>query len=341
VAFALCVLPGGARAQSSENDPVYEEVMALRRRRGRRAAPQTIARMSERYRETHEARALATMGLAEVDIGRCNDAEQHLSEALSMPSAWIDQHRAGIEREFGLCQERLGVGALVVRSGATGAAVFVNGAQLGAAGRYLRVQPGPMTYELRAPGFVRAQRTVTVRRGATTSEAVELTLEPTLAPPVVEALPAPSTPAAVTPPAPPTRELLVVVAGRAIPAKPPGGVTDVPAAGGSVGRTLAWVSGAGALVLLGVGAVGYVIGDDAAARWNDNSLCLRPGVGTRESMCSSERDTAESMRVVTIAGFAGAGVLAATSAVLFALSPRRAPPWPAVRDRARSVSPAR
>jgi hypothetical protein len=87
-------------------------------------------------------------------------------------------------------------------------------------------------------------------------------------------------------------------------------------------RTLAWVSGAGSLVLAGVGVAGYLVGDAAAARWN-SSDCL-PAGSTREAACGGERETAESMRAVAIAGFAGAGAFAVASAVLFAVSPRRA-----------------
>lgn len=122
-------LPGIGVAQEAASDRVYES--ALRQRRHHHA-DRALELLRQHYGATHEMRALASMGLTEMDMERFDDAERHLAEALSaLPSPWVDAHRAELETELQQCRWRLGVGALLVRSRAEGAEVFLNGARVG------------------------------------------------------------------------------------------------------------------------------------------------------------------------------------------------------------------
>ncbi len=304
--------PGLAQAQEAEAGAVYESALRYRRRD---QPDRALGLLRQHYEATRELRALASMGLAELDLERFDDAERHLSEALSgSASPWVTAHRTELETELQRCRRRLGVGVLVLQSATEGAELFINGSRAGGAGRPVRMRAGAVNYEVRAPGFRPASRTVTVELGASVTEHVDLEREPPVVPSVTPtpavtpaATPAPS----VTPAAPvvtaPTREAPV--------AEPP----PAPARGGGVRRTLAWVSVGGAAVFAGVGVLGQVVGQGAADRWN--GLDCTPLDGrSREEVCVSDRDTAQAMGALRGIGFAGAGVLAVTSVVLFVTS---------------------
>ena len=87
-------------------------------------------------------------------------------------------------------------------------------------------------------------------------------------------------------------------------------------------RTLAWISATGAVGFVIMGVVGQVVGGAAADRYNRDD-CL-PAQGTRDDVCAAERGTAEAMGPLRALGFAGGGVLAVVSTVLFVTSAPRA-----------------
>jgi hypothetical protein len=104
-------------------------------------------------------------------------------------------------------------------------------------------------------------------------------------------------------------------------AAPPGGAappTKKIATGwlvaGIVGEALGVVGIAG-----GIGA--YVVGKNAADRWNNNSVCLANGM-TRSQNCSGSRDTAQRAQSGAIASFALGGALVAAATLLFLTAPR-------------------
>jgi hypothetical protein len=65
----------------------------------------------------------------------------------------------------------------------------------------------------------------------------------------------------------------------------------------------------------------------AASRWNDDQLCLRPGL-TREQLCGDDGSTARTMNALATVGFLGGVALAGASGVPVrqrAAAPRRRP----------------
>lgn len=298
---ALCVRPAITAAQTPPDiEAQHQQGNRLREQRRDAEARAIFQQLWER---TREPRALARLGLAEQALREYASAEAHLAQALASSSdPWIAQNASVLAGSLQQVRAAQGVSLLLVDCNVPGAEVFLNGVRVGTTGAPVRTSPGAVSFQVRAPGHTPESRTVTLSPGMTAHESVTLAATPATTPPNVTAAPTPR----ATPPA--VME----------PTRPP------PAASGrSTMRTLAWVSAGTAVALLGVGVVGYVVGDGAATRWNDNSLCQPPTGATREEACGSERTTAETMSVVTVVGFVGAGVLGAASAVLFAVSPSR------------------
>jgi hypothetical protein len=75
------------------------------------------------------------------------------------------------------------------------------------------------------------------------------------------------------------------------------------------------------LAALGGGLGAYFVGQSAADRWNNDSICLANGM-TRSANCSNDRSTAEAAQNGAIASFAVGGVLVAASTLLLILAPR-------------------
>lgn len=290
-----CLLSGVSRA-SAQPAPTDIEAQHTEGNRLREQHHDEQARVifQQLWERTHEARALARMALAEQALGRRSEAEAHMTQALAVQGdPWIQQNRTVLESTLQQLRASLGISALFVGCDEQGAEVFLNGARAGAVNEALRASPGDILFEVRAPGFVPVSRTVTLRPGATAEERVALTRVVADA-----AIATPSqTPTSAPAPAP-------------APARSGGGTT----------RTLAWATGGGALVFLGVGALGYALGSAAADRWNSSACAPTAAVPTRGQRCPGDDSTAQSMGTLAVAGFVGGGALAVTSAVLFALS---------------------
>jgi hypothetical protein len=148
--------------------------------------------------------------------------------------------------------------------------------------------------EIRAPGRVPLRRTVVIAAGRRVREWVD------------------------TPP------LAASVATEAR-APHPGG----PAAGsGPTLRKLAWVSAGGAALAVGAVAVGALLRAHHVSEWNDDGKCLQGG-RPRNVSCQGELDSANDAGTLVNVGVVAGGVLAATAAGLWWLSPAR----PAEADR--------
>jgi len=288
LALALALtLPQVASAQADPADARFEQGRTLRRER---RDAEALAHFEALYRDTHQARALAQVALAEAAVGRWALAEEHLAEALARPDAWVTANRASgvnLDQQVALIASHLG--GVEVSSATPGAEVWVDGRRLASLplARPLRFEVGRVALEVRAPGFEAARREVAVAAGQTAREAVALR-------PLVTA----RAPAVGGPP---------------------------EARGGDARRTWAWVSAGGALVFFGAGAAGYAVASAAADRWNDDAQCLRPGL-TREQVCGDEASTARTMNALGVVGLVGGVALAATSVALFVTSGRAPSP---------------
>ncbi len=294
LAFVVAVAPP-AVAQSAEDRALVERGRSLRRA-GQNAEALAVFRQSYARRPTPEL--AGQMGFAEHALQQWSDAYAHLRESLSATGdPWVLAQRQALE--FSSREVERHLGSLRIESNAAGAELSVNGAVVGTLpmNAPLRVAEGTVRLSLSAPGYRDDRREITVSAGETVRVVVQL-------PPVGSVS---TGPAVITDNGlhherrdPPT------------PVRPPSNTQ----------RILGWVSVGFAAVGFGGALAGYVLHEDAAARWNDDALCLRGG-RTREQNCARHRDEALTAQNLMIAGFAVGGTLAIGVVLLFATAPSR------------------
>ncbi len=254
------------------------------------------------YQRTREPRVLYRRGVAELELSRFVDAERDIRTAMqSANDPWIAAHREGVERALQRAQLR--VGDLTVVTSAPGATVTVNGDEVRSFP--VRVAAGQARIAVRAPGHENYETTVMVPGNVTQVFRHEVTLRPVaeaptptvtatnpVTPPVVEPTPAPAPPPAATSSSSPLRP---------------------------VGVGLMVAGGVG----LALGVVGMALREGAVSDFDANGACgANGGAPVGGDACVSAYDSIQTWQAVSIAGFVGGGVLAASGAVLFFLSPR-------------------
>lgn len=313
VVVGILAMSLAGSAQDRSSDEVYARAIHLR---DRHHDARALALLRAHFEATHEPRALASMGLAEMALRSWAAAEHDLAAALAMtPTPWINEHRATLEVSLQQCRAQLGLAALLVQTEAPGAEVFVNNARVGAAGETIRVGAGPLTFEVRAPGRRPVSRSVAVAPGATQAEQVTLVAQVSDLTPTSAPAPPPPSPA-------PTPTPTIVVSMSPPPATAPPTRDEAPGGGSQVSSgtlsILAWSSAGASALLLGAGAGTYVAGQSAADQYNSDA-CLAVD-RNRVEVCPGERSTASTMGVLATVGFVTGGALALTSAVLFAVS---------------------
>jgi hypothetical protein len=118
------------------------------------------------YDQVHTPRAAGQLGLAEQALGRWEDAERHVGEALHTPDdAWVVKSRAILDEALGTIQSHLA--RIVVIGDPEGADLSINGRLVGKLplAEAVRVSAGEVEVELHASGYVPAQRTLTMVGG--------------------------------------------------------------------------------------------------------------------------------------------------------------------------------
>jgi hypothetical protein len=265
----------------------------------------------ELFKRAHDVapapRSLAQMGLAEQALGSWPDAEAHLAQALaSRKDPWIAKNVAVLQDALAAVGQHLG--SLEVLGKPAGAEVLLDGrvvAKLPLA-EPLRVTAGTVPVELRAPGYLPLVRTVTVVAGQLTRESVTLQ-------PVPEggaaANPEPRTPPPAQPPPPQPSQ----------PTQPSAEPSRSPL------RTAAWATLIGGAVFAVAGGVSVILREIDAENYNSN--CVDPPTPldmAQQSQCSDWKSGGDTTSKLAIGTLVTAGVLGATSAVLFAIT-RSAP----------------
>ena len=118
------------------------------------------------YDEAPTPRAAGQLGLAEQALGRWEDADRHVREAIQASGdAWVTKNHATLVDALGVIQSH--VGRVEVSGDPQGAEVSVNGRVAGRLplGAPVLVSAGEVDIDLRAPGYVPAQRTVSIVAG--------------------------------------------------------------------------------------------------------------------------------------------------------------------------------
>jgi hypothetical protein len=316
-AFVLTVLAGAglAFAQSldaSEVEGLIQEANKLRRQ-GLEA--RAFPLMQKAHRLASTPRTAAQLGLVEFALGYWLPAEQHLTEALAAAgNPWIEQHRGELERA--LVRVRASIGTVEIAGQPVGAEVRVNDQLVGVLPlpAPVRVGEGPVRIDVSAKGFRTLTQSLTLTKGQRQVVSVRLAA---IDAPIPEATAAPR----------PTF----------VEARP-----DEPARSHDSDRTMAWVSGGVAAGALAFAAVETALWKNGQQSFNAHSrLAPDPAggpaqpvrdCGTREPNrggegCRDLYDGYRRARALAFIGYGVAGVLAATSAVLFLLPERssRAP----------------
>lgn len=294
-------------AAQSESDGVYEEA---NRQRRRHHDDRALRMLQAHYARTHEARAEAAMGLAEMALERWGDAESHLAEALvATPTPWLDTNRAALATALQRCRQRIGVGVLSVATSTVGAEVFINGMRMGTAGQPLRVSAGAVSFEVRAAGHLPVSRSVVVAAGANIQESVALEREPVATPPTERP---PLVAVEPTPRPPPVDAPAAVQARVAPPLEATRPSRTLPAL-----RVTALALGA---VGLGLGIAGSVLREDAAQTYAGPGCVASPS--DPECSYATLRDRYSAMNAMAIAGFVTGGVFTAAGVALWFVHPR-------------------
>jgi uncharacterized membrane protein YgcG len=322
-----------AQAESAEVESLIAQGNELRRQgQPDRALPL----FQKAYAIARTPRTEGQLGLAELAAGEPVEAEQHLTEALESPEhPWIAKNREALEKTLALA--KAAIGEVSIDGGPAGATVVVNGRVAGELPQRapIRVAPGRIELEVKAPGYETAMRTLHVAHG----EHQKLTI---------------------------ALEKLPPVAGGGGIVRPPGGAGSSggeraggPGGGGAGGgglgggggsggggtgggdtgvssatglRTAAWVTAGGAVVGLGTGIALQLAASSKNSDFNascyldGNTPVPRPNMpSVTAGQCTNLHNSWSSDKTWSVVGYAAGAALAVTSGVLFWLS-RPEPP---------------
>lgn len=303
-----------AAAESAEVEQLIRQAVELRKQK-RDADAFPLLQKAHAIGRT--ARTAAQLGLVEYNLGYWLDAEEHLSASLAARlDPWVYQNRAVLEQT--LSKTRAAIGEIVVTGTPAGAEVLVNGKRAGVfpLAAPLRAGYGPADVEVRAPGH-RPERKSIVVVGRQRQE-MNIDLQSETAPPSVAA----------------TAPAVDVRPGQAVENQEPSSAlllsTTEKARPGSWLRRVAWGTAAAAVAGLGLGIYGtarwHAKSDEFDSHRSTSSGSRDCGVddpGRGGPGCAGIYSDMRRARTMAIAGYLAGGVLAAGSATMFILSPRR------------------
>jgi hypothetical protein len=324
-----------ARAgDSAEAEALIRQGVELRaQKKDERALPL----FEKAYQLSRTPRTAGQLGLVEMALGYFVDAEKYLGEAVASPDhPWVAKNLATLKAQLATAKSQ--IGELYVIGEPAGAEVLVNGKVVGKLplSTPIRLDKGRADVQVRAPGYVPSQDTVTMVGGKREDRSYRLQREAVAVappPPVQPVQPAKEMPKPVETAPPPA-----VAVATPPPAAAPAGsepaasvtATPAPAEGGdnSSLRPVAWGVGIAAGAGLIFGAVEGVIAIKKKNEFNDH-MGPNPAGGGEIYDCGTDALTAacedikkshESARTLSIVGFVAGGVLAAGAAVLWMLS---------------------
>ena len=303
----LGAAPARAASDAEQSEALIREGVRLR---GQDQTARALPLFQKAYEMSRNPRSAGQLGLCEMELGAYVDAERHLGEALASPEhPWIAKNKPVLKRQ--LEAARANIGELVLTVSPAGADVLLNGKPVdaGTLAGPIRLDKGQVVVEVRAAGFETARDTVTITPGK--RERRTFALVP--APSQVAAAPVDTAPAAPAP-----GPVGADATGRDAQA--------APASSASAERIVAWITGG---VAVGALVLGTAEAFNAASKRDDfnNHTGTMGGVtyqdcGTAKlsGACKPLKDSYDQARTLSIVGFAAAGALAVTSAVLFVLS---------------------
>ncbi|HEY6478051.1 MAG TPA: hypothetical protein VI456_15845 [Polyangia bacterium] len=264
------------------------------------------------YKISPTPRAAAQLGLCELELGHYVTSERHLGEALASPGQpWIAKNRAILQHQREAATAN--IGELTLSISPADATVLLNNEPVDRVrlGAPLRLDKGSVHLQVRALGFQSAQETIVIVGGKRDQRAFSLVPEAP-SPVAAAALPAPT---AATQPA----------------GADPGVVLDTtpptPAAPARPLRLAAWITAGAAVGALALGTAEAFNAAGERDAFNSHTGSVGGvvyqdcGTANLSAACKPLKDGYDEALTWSVVGFAMAGALAATSAVLFVLSP--------------------
>jgi hypothetical protein len=303
-------LPRSAAAEgnSAEAEKLIRHGIELRKTHDDEGAAREFQKA---YDEVHTPRAAGQLGLAEQALGRWEDAERHVREALQAgDDSWVAKNHATLADALGIIQGHLG--RVEINGDPEGAEVSINGHP---AGRLpladaIPVSAGQVDVELRAPGYQPAQRTLTIVAGQYQRLVLHLAKEAAASAGSPDGTKTPAGEAGGT-----TRPVVPIQTNGRSPSAAPSttrvalkwGAAGLGAAGLAVGVTFTILYGHN------VSAFQSALAGQCGIK---NGMGVMQGTGTPEPACQGPLDAYHLDSTLAIVGYVGAGVFAATWLVL-------------------------
>jgi hypothetical protein len=322
-ALVLVILCIGMDVHAEDADVLIRQGVERRRQRDDVGALQLFERA---YESGRSPRALAQMALAEQALGRWVVASEHLRQALAVQGdPWITKNRGTLNEAATRVADH--VGWVEIFGGPAGAEVRVDGTPRGILPlpRPLATTIGTVDIDLMMKGRSPVRRTTSVRAGETTREAFEVLPETSGKPVprerddrgVAVRMHAASDPAGASASSPVDEQA---------PEGNPSGQLSSPATDTSTSEAPAASSARVPLVIgtavLSAGALVFAVVKhttwlNKVDSFNNMAAC-DPTVSTRGSAgCSAIYNDAQQAKKLAFAGYGVAGVMAATSVILF------------------------
>lgn len=302
-------------AAEESDDAVIARGVALRKEGDDQAARDLFMKVYER---SHTARAAGQLGLAEQALGRWEEAESHLREALRSPNdPWVKKNHDALSRDMLLIKGHIARVEIVGEP--EGAEVLINGRTVGKLplSGPISTSAGSVDVEARAPGYQHEMRTLTLTGGQYQRLVMRLQKDE----PARTAMATPVPPASVVTPPTETPSPAVAPAPAAKPSadEQPGPIRPIAK------WTALGLAGAG----LAVGITSTVVRSSKLDSFKsaNGGGCVEMGGravdadGNPVPACQGFLDSYKSMRTWQIVGFVSAGVFAATWLALFLTEP--------------------
>jgi hypothetical protein len=305
----LAALPLSVARGAGSDDPenLIRQGIELRKAHDAEGAARAFQRA---YDQVHTPRAAGQLGLAEQALGRWEDAERHVSEAVhATTDPWVAKNLTTLEDALGTIEAHLG--RVEVLGGPEGAEVSVNGRTIGKLplSEAVHVSAGEVDVELRAPGYVPAQRTLTIVGGQYQRLVLHLAKE---GPAENQAKPA-SNPA-------PAGSLSASDAGPTTPIV----VSPAPEGPSRARLVLKWSAAGLAAVGLAVGVIATLEHNSSVASFDarqpecadKSGTAVHVSDGSPAPECQGDLDDYRHDTTYAVAGFVGAGAFAVTWLIL-------------------------
>jgi hypothetical protein len=317
----LATLFVGGRVQADEGDDLIKQGIECRRQRDDVCG---LRFFEKAYEQGHTPRALAQIALAEQALGKWVAASEHMRQALAVrDDAWIEKNRMVLNESAARIAGH--VGFIEIFGGSRGAEVRLDGTARGTLPlpRPLATPTGTVAIDLVMAGRLPIRRTTTVQAGETTREAFdELPVESAGragAGAHDDTATARRMEAAADKSPPPAASGSDTTADATGAASPPGR-ESADEDKGTTAFSPRWPLVIGAAAL---SAGALIFATVEYGKWSGNvdsfnRMACDPRLSGRGSAeCASLYDDAGNEKTLMYVGFAAAGVLAATSVVLY------------------------